>query len=364
MIKKYSLIAILLCAAVLTPSNAAAADLYNDGGYEYASALPSTVEPTYTYSEPSFLESYTPSIYEPTYDYEFTYDTPGYSYSTPSYSGGCNGGCGGSSYGSGLSLGCLLGGCGSSSIAPRWTDYSSHYTQPAYRPAPVAVATPASPAVNTNINTNTVTVNVPATPTYAPPVYNPPVYQPVGQCSLAVSGVAVRAGNPLTLTWNAQNVVANGTITNLGSVSPVGSRLIYPYTTTTYVANFTGVNGQSVTCTVTAYVSGAQTPYVTLSQVPYTGLDLSLTEEIAYWGFIIFWCAFAAYLLVVKRTHVHYASKLKEFLFGSSASQVHSLVGHGHSPTSAHTEVKAREDSSSLESPDEFIRAQIAKHTK
>ncbi len=369
-------VTLIVSMAFVFASTASAADLsdsadadyyYTDASYSggWDTSYEDTAQADYYYTTPSYSSS------DYGYDDDYYYSSP--TYSSPSYSSG----------GSGFNLGCLLGGCsggGSSSIQPRWTDYSTHYAQPrtVVTPAPV-VATPA-PIVNNNnnvnTNTNTVTVNVPAAPTYTPPVYQPPVYTPPVYlpspfCSLIVSGVSVRAGNPLTLSWNAQSSVS-GSITNIGSVNPVGSRTIYPAVTTTYVGNFVGQNGQSVTCSVTAFVSASQVPYVTLSQVPYTGLDLTPTEEVAYWGFLIAWCAFAAYLIVVKRAHVTYATSIKEFLFGSaSASQAHLSTHSGHANTvshsaSAHTApaTKPQEDLSSLESPDEFIRAQIAKHTK
>ncbi|MBY0472716.1 hypothetical protein K2Q00_00305 [Patescibacteria group bacterium] len=43
------------------------------------------------------------------------------------------------------------------------------------------------------------------------------------------------------------------------------------------------------------------TPVVTLSQIPYTGLELGMGGTIAYWAFLFLWAALGAYLLIVKR---------------------------------------------------------------
>lgn len=64
-----------------------------------------------------------------------------------------------------------------------------------------------------------------------------------------------------------------------------------------------------------------QVPYVTLSQVPYTGLDLGPVGTAAYWGFLVLWCLFMAYLIVVKRVHYRLANTLNGFLFGTDEEE-------------------------------------------
>ncbi|MBX4192439.1 hypothetical protein KW798_03050 [Candidatus Parcubacteria bacterium] len=65
------------------------------------------------------------------------------------------------------------------------------------------------------------------------------------------------------------------------------------------------------------------TPYVTLSQVPYTGLELGFWGTVAYWGFLVLWCLLAAYLIAVKKVHTRWANRIKVFLFGDD-----SIVSH------------------------------------
>jgi hypothetical protein len=58
-------------------------------------------------------------------------------------------------------------------------------------------------------------------------------------------------------------------------------------------------------------------PVVTLSAVPYTGLDLGTAGTAIYWAFLAAWTALAAYLLIVKKIQNSLANKLNSFLFGS-----------------------------------------------
>ncbi len=59
------------------------------------------------------------------------------------------------------------------------------------------------------------------------------------------------------------------------------------------------------------------TPYVSLSQVPYTGLDLGFWGSIAYWGAFVLFALFAAYLIAIKRVQNNIAAYLKSVLFGA-----------------------------------------------
>lgn len=57
-----------------------------------------------------------------------------------------------------------------------------------------------------------------------------------------------------------------------------------------------------------------QVPIVTLSAMPYTGLELGLGGTIAYWGFLVLWALLAAYLLIVKRVQNALADQLRKFV--------------------------------------------------
>ncbi len=65
------------------------------------------------------------------------------------------------------------------------------------------------------------------------------------------------------------------------------------------------------------YYAQAPAPAVSLSQVPYTGLDLGVGGTVTYWAFLIFWGVLAAYLLIVKRVQNRLADHLGSVLFGT-----------------------------------------------
>lgn len=60
-------------------------------------------------------------------------------------------------------------------------------------------------------------------------------------------------------------------------------------------------------------------PQITLSQVPYTGLDMGPIATAIYWMFLAAWGIFATYLIAIKRVQNSIAQKLNVFLFGDAA---------------------------------------------
>jgi len=99
-------------------------------------------------------------------------------------------------------------------------------------------------------------------------------------------------------------------------------------------------------------VSYNTTPYITLSQAPYTGLDLGPVGEAMYWAFLVLWCLGAAYLIVVKRVQNKLVASLNHFLFGSSAK---AAAHTAHAPQ-AHASVSATLVEEGI---DPFIQSQI-----
>ncbi len=162
---------------------------------------------------------------------------------------------------------------------------------------------------------------------------------------------------------------------------------------TTYVSNgyaSSGSSGSSVIYSGSTYsypvitgvypVAMAGGPSVSLSAIPYTGLDLGVGGTIAYWSFLILWCLFAAYLITVKRVH----NKLITMLFGEkdahvavAAHQVHEAVahkeqahaGHGHDTHGAshakpHAHAPVAAATQVIDPIDPFIQSQIANRTE
>jgi hypothetical protein len=94
------------------------------------------------------------------------------------------------------------------------------------------------------------------------------------------------------------------------------------------------------------------TPYITLSQAPYTGLDLGPFGEVLYWTFLVLWCLGAAYLVVVKRVQNKLVGFLNGFLFGGTAK----TVAHSAHAPQAHAAAPAPLVEDGI---DPFIKSQI-----
>lgn len=191
----------------------------------------------------------------------------------------------------------------------------------------------------------------------------PPVQNNLS-CSISINNYGQGYNNgywqpnsAITLSWNS-NSASYGSINNgFGNVGPSGSRTVYPTQTTTYTGTFYNYQGQQVTCSATVYVNNyvppvnPGTPYVTLSAVPYTGLELGPVGTVLYWAFLAFWCLLAAYLIVVKKVQNSVYTSLKTVLFGGTAA--HSAASHSTHASYA-TPVVRVEDKT-----DDFILGQI-----
>lgn len=245
-----------------------------------------------------------------------------------------------------------------------------------------------STVTNTNTNTNT-NIN---TNTYIPPIYNyirdyvyPQPHYPTYQyptCTLSVYPTTISYGQSARLYWSS-NYTVSGWIASVGSVATAGSSYVYPSQATTYSATFTGQNGQQVTCSAFVQVVGntgyyqppvqppyyppayqptyptyTNDPYVTLSAVPYTGLELGSYGKVLYWSFLILWCVFAAYLLAVRRVYNDMARWFRRSLFGGAVpAQVH--TAHAEHHLTNHVAHQQVEKNTAIEAADPFIAAQL-----
>lgn len=214
----------------------------------------------------------------------------------------------------------------------------------------------------------TVTVN-----NYCPSGYSgtyPNCYPPQNNnlsCTISVNNYQNGYNNyfapntAVTLSWNSNGATYGSINQGLGTVNPSGSRTIYPTQTTTYTGTFYNYQGQQVTCSATVYVQGyippqnPNIPFVTLSAVPYTGLDLGPVGTVLYWAFLAFWCALAAYLIVVKKVQNSVYASLKGILFGSAVSHSASVAAYTtHASHDSHAAAPAQSDAT-----DSFILSQI-----
>ncbi|HVV39049.1 MAG TPA: hypothetical protein VHD31_01865 [Candidatus Paceibacterota bacterium] len=199
-------------------------------------------------------------------------------------------------------------------------------------------------------------------PTCIPPQYNAP------SCNIYVNNYNQNYNNqygnygqPVVINWNSQNAISGWINQNIGQVTLSGNRTVYPTQTTVYTATFIGQNNQTVTCSVTVNVNTYippvyqnPVPYVTLAAVPYTGLDLGPVGTTVYWGFLIAWCVFAAYLIAVKRVHMKIARWYNNALFGEETHVVHAA----HVAPAARAQERAV-PAIEVEGVDSFIISQI-----
>ncbi|XKT75472.1 MAG: hypothetical protein ACJKSS_01655 [Patescibacteria group bacterium UBA2103] len=148
-------------------------------------------------------------------------------------------------------------------------------------------------------------------------------------CAMSFDRSAIRAGQSATLRWEVRNADVNTIEINqgIGNVAPLASEEVRRSDTGTheYVLTARG-DGDQVTCRATLTVSGGsgcsgncgggstpqisidflKTPgeqalaFVTLSQIPYTGLELGPVGAVIYWVFLIVWSGAVAYLVLFK----------------------------------------------------------------
>ncbi|MBI5470469.1 hypothetical protein HY968_04110 [Candidatus Kaiserbacteria bacterium] len=261
-----------------------------------------------------------------------------YSSSQPSY--GCGSGCGGGSYGGGSSYG--GGGGFSFPSTPRYTFAPPSYSQPiVYQQQQQQQQQQQHTTSNTTTNNtctggscntnytdnsingsfNTATVYpVHQNQNYHPVQYiydQPTYYQQRPYCTITLSNYN-NYGNynngynygynsgPATLTWTSTNATSGYISPNVGSVSAYGSMTVYPVSGQIYTMTVYGQGG-TATCVTNNYYTPPtyvpptyvqpHTPYVSLSQIPYTGFDFGTFGNALYWMALITFAGAAAYLL-------------------------------------------------------------------
>jgi hypothetical protein len=276
---------------------------------DYGSSYSSPTDYGSSYSSPS---DYGSSYSSPT-DYGSSYSSPtdyGSSYSTPSYStsGYSTGGYSTSGYSTG---GYSTGGYSTGG----YSTGGYTYTQP-------ASTVYASTNTNTNINNNTCVGN---------------------SC------------NTTTTVTNPAPVI-NNVVANYGSSNTTPYYSYQQYCPSGYYGTYPNcyANQQVVYQAPVAYTTA--TPYVSLTQVPYTGLDLGFWGTIAYWGAMVLFALVAAYLIVIKRVQNVLALRLKYFLFGTAnvGESEEAVVAHAPVAHKVYATAPASEDI-----VDNFILSQI-----
>jgi len=139
----------------------------------------------------------------------------------------------------------------------------------------------------TTVNVNTI------------PYQNPP------SCWITLSnygyGGSYQYNQPVTLSWGSNNATNAYISPLIGSVQTYGSRTVYTDGYVMYTMTVHNAQGQSATCQTQAQVippPPVYPPQVTLTQIPYTGLDLGTVGTIAYYFSILAFVLAATYLAV------------------------------------------------------------------
>lgn len=260
------------------------------------------------YPEDNYSDDYGWGAIYPEDDYyydDYSYDYCDYGcyddYSYDDYDYGCGSYCGGSSwYTPTYSTGCGSW-CGGST--PRYTapSSSSYYNSNTVTNTNVNNVTNIDNSIRDSYNTydsfNTaVVVTAPQQP-----VYNPPTYHAAPYCTITHAQYG-GYGSGAYLSWTATNA-SSAYISQIGNVALSGSQMVYgsgTYTMTVY-----GYNGQQATCATT--IQGTyhppvyQQPYVSLTQIPYTGFDFGTFGNAMYWAALASFAIAGAYLMVYYR---------------------------------------------------------------
>ncbi|RJQ35488.1 hypothetical protein C4556_00095 [Candidatus Parcubacteria bacterium] len=104
-----------------------------------------------------------------------------------------------------------------------------------------------------------------------------------------------------TLTWGSNNATSAYISPLIGSVPTSGSRTVYTDGYVMYTMTVYNAQGQSATCQTQTQVippPPVYPPQITLTQIPYTGLDLGTVGTMAYYFSILAFALAASYLAV------------------------------------------------------------------
>ncbi len=234
--------------------------------------------------------------------------TPYYDYSTPSYSTG--------GYGSGYSTGGFSTG-GYSTGGGYMT--GGGYRTPSYTPV-----APSNTTVTNNIDDSV--------------------------CSHSVNTCNHDDHSVVNITNPAPVINNNNVVANYAPTAPVQQ-----YCAQGYYGTYPNCYRQAPVAQPVVYSSA--TPYIALSQTPYTGLELGFWGSIAYWGFMVAFALFAAYLIAIKRVQNNVANYLKSVLFGTDDEEVEApATDETTDAAPAHVAVSTQTNGDQIDS---FIMSQI-----
>lgn len=277
-------------------------DSYNPGYYETDTYNPGYYE-TDTYN-PGYYEtdSYNPGYYEtdtynPGYEYQQSVyqSAQGYQYST-------GGGSQQSYHQSPMTV-------APPTYRPQTPSYPTYPTYPTPRPQPTPttpsyVTTTTNTCVNNSCNTSYVDNSINGSFNTAP-IYQAtpqPIIQYVQPIAAPYCVITIGQGyqtGMVSLSWSSTGATSAYITPNIGNVNVNGSTNIYAYGNAVYTLTVTGQGG-TYTCRTQSYIApqAPATPYVSLSQIPYTGFDFGTFGNAMYWLALLSFAVAGAYLVV------------------------------------------------------------------
>lgn len=147
-----------------------------------------------------------------------------------------------------------------------------------------------------NIGATTVSIIPIALPQYTTGyTYTAPVS--TVSCSVYASPSSIQNGQYSTLNWTSSGASYARISDGLGNVSTTGSLTVRPDSSRSYVVTVTDSSGRTNTCQTYVTVN-ASSPYVALSQIPYTGFDFGPFGNAIYWISLLSFAVAGAYLMV------------------------------------------------------------------
>lgn len=274
---------------------------YDDGNY-YDDVAGTYYDDVYgTYYDDSYGTYYDDS-YGSYYDDSYYYGGGSYS-GGGSYDYGCGSNCGGGY----TTPGCSFCGGGGQYTAPRFTAPSSSYTNIVTNNVDNSqdndnynYVTNIDNSIrdsfnNYNSGNTSIVVTAPQTPVQT---------TPAPYCTITHAQYG-GYGSGAYLSWTSTNA-SSAYLSNVGSVAVSGSQTVYAQGSQTYTLTVHGYNGQTAVCSTSiqgqVYVPPTYNPpYVSLTQIPYTGFDFGPIGNAMYWVSLLGFAAAGAYLMIYYR---------------------------------------------------------------
>ncbi|MEK7509448.1 MAG: hypothetical protein AAB605_01925 [Patescibacteria group bacterium] len=147
---------------------------------------------------------------------------------------------------------------------------------------------------------------------YYPPYPYTPYYNQPPSCTITLGGYTYNPSQiynqTATLSWSSQNAT-NAYISSIGSVAPNGAQVVYPQQSQYYTMTVYGPGGTASCQTYGTgynypyaynypYTSPTVSPYLQLTQIPYTGLDLGPVGTAVYFLALTAFAIAGGYLVV------------------------------------------------------------------